>query len=298
MLPSLVNYLKETVLKKYLLALAALFCLAPAFATGCQSCTPSTPSAGSVSLSGSASGSNSILSGSSATATTGGAGSSFSYGANNTKASAVVGLTGSKTTTVAPNCDALLSGNISLNGGVKTSSESLGYNISSGTGTGSAAASGLANAKVSGSGSFTGSNPQGTVFGNVAGSASSTTSNSVVAGQNTGGYVFGATNASFASIANASLATQSPTTAGTCGGKACGPATADQKTAGTSVLAGAEGAKDSVNGSGFVTFMGTNLPSGTVLGNAVLTNSTSGTATGTANSGATGGVSTGVTSTK
>jgi hypothetical protein len=232
-------------------------------------------------MGGSASGGNVITSGSSATASSSGTGTSTSFGSNFTTASSMVGLTGTKIANVAPNCDALLSGSLTLTGAVTTSSESLAYNQSTGAGTGIASATGSALAHVAGSATYTGSNPQGTVTGDVSGHAISTSGNTVLAGPNRGGYAFGANAAGFTVIADSSLATQSPVTAGSCGGHGCGPATADQKTAGTSVFAYSNNSPS------------TGITNGIYgLGNAIVLNNSTGFATGTAHSGATGGVST------
>jgi hypothetical protein len=267
-------------MKKTLIALAILASTGMAFACGPGGCTPAVPVVGSVSMVGSAVGSNVVTSGSTASASSSGTGASQSGSWNKTTATSLVALTGTKTATVAPNCDALLAGSVTFNGAVSTSSESLAYNQSTPGGTGTASAGGTALANVSGTAHYAGSNPQGTVSGSVAGQATSNTANSVFAGPNQGGYAFGANVAGVTATAGSSLATQSPLTAGTCGGHTCGPATSDQKTAGTSVVA------YSVNSPL------TGITNGIYgLNNAVVFNNSVGSASGTATSGATGGVS-------
>jgi hypothetical protein len=268
-------------MKKTLLALAIFGLAGSAFACIGPSCTPSVPNPGSAYSTGSATGANYITSGSTATASSIGTGTSTSYSSNTTTATSLVNLTGNKIANVAPNCDALVAGSVAFTGQVSTSSQSLAYNVSTGTATGSAQANGFADAKVSGNALFVSTNPQGQVYGNVVGTATSHTQNYVSAGANQGGYATGANIAGFTLTSAASLATQSPVTAGSCGGYNCGPATADQKTATTSVLAYSNNSPS------------TGVTNGIFgLHNAFVTNSSTGSATGSAYSQAIGGVST------
>lgn len=271
-------------MKKSLIAIAiSMLGVSGAFACEGQYCTQvNNTNTGKGGVVAGATGSNFVVSGSAAAAKTSGNGTSLSYSANSTAASSEVGVTGTALSNVAKNCDSLISGSVGVFGNVATSSESVAFNTSTGSGRGFAAAGGIAHAEVAAAGKFSVTDQHGMVGGFVAGSAESTTAGGVIAGTNQSGATIGGSVAGFEVSADASLATQgsdkySLTKNGHHGCTTvtgCGPATADQKTANTSALAYAASGKDTV------------LTGGAQGG--TLTNAS---ATGIAVSGATGGVS-------
>lgn len=280
-------------MKKTILAAALAVLSAGAFActTGtCVSTGPTNTGKGSVSVSGS--GSNVVTSGSSATANSSGAGgTSLSYATNTQSATTALTVGGTALSNIAPNCDTLINGSLSITGVVTTAGSSEAYNLSTGSGSGSAAASGLSFATVTGSGSYGVTNNvggvKGSVSGTVTGSTTASTGTSASAGTNQSAYSAGVAGGQFVVTASSSLGTSgSQSTAVPCGPTGCGAPTVDTKNATTSVLASTY--SDKVTQTGF-TVNGVTLANGSA---GAIVNST---ATGNATAGATGGVSASVT---
>lgn len=268
-------------MKKSLIALAIFAMAGSAMACEGDNCSPVVYGGGYVS------GSNHVDSSSFANSSSKGNGTSYSYAVNITKSAALVDFQNSSTAKISKNCLTTIAGSQTLAGSVSTSSESLAYNVSTGTGSGSANAFGHAVADVSGNGGFIGYSGQGNISGFVGGEAHSKSKNSVFAGTNEGGHAFAASDAGFVVTSLASLDAQSPK--GTCRKNDCFPATSDIKNASTSVETWSDSSKSKENGVTFSTAF--DVP--VALGNAVIKNATHSNADGYSNSAADGRVSAG-----
>jgi hypothetical protein len=198
-------------MKKTLIALAVLAISGSAFACEGNSCSiPSSVRAGA-----SVSGSNAILSGAATSATSTGNGASYSYASNTVSASTTISAT-ADALAKDKNCDTTLKGAVSVGGSVDLRSESVAFNVSTGTGTGLAAAGALATGSVSGHGSYLGSNSVGTIGGFVAGEANANLASGVLAGRNQGGVEVAVAGASFSASSDTELKTT-----GACDGGRC-----------------------------------------------------------------------------
>lgn len=255
-------------MKKTLIAAALAALSVSAFATqSCHGCAPVAHStAGAM-----AHGSNSIVSGSAASARSSGNGTSFSFGSNTVTASTRVGVSADAVadrTVKSGICTTTLGGSVNVNGLVSTSSQSTAFNISTGSGSGSAAAGGVALAQASGAGAFKAKGADGAIGGVAAGNATAHTANGVLAGTNQGGSVAAGTVSGFDSTATGSLVLTAEGSKGRfCA--TCDKPYADTKTATTTNVAFSNSSKDQVNG---LTI------DGIKLGNAQVANVTGGTA--------------------